>query len=132
MVICHNWTPSSRTRDTFKQSRPGTRRCSNRNRPRNLISVVGATVEKILRTSKAFDDFKASFRDRIGALGRVQGLLFRMKEDDRVTFDELIETELAAHPFMWERMDRSRSTDREAFGCAQAQSRPLRLSRTSS
>ncbi len=65
-------------------------------RTRNLISVVGATVEKILKTSKTFDDFKASFRDRIGALGRVQGLLFRMKEDDRVTFDELIETELSA------------------------------------
>ncbi len=63
-------------------------------RTRNLISIVGATVEKILRTSKTFDDFKASFQDRIGALGRVQGLLFRMKEDDRVTFDELIETEL--------------------------------------
>jgi PAS domain S-box-containing protein len=65
-------------------------------RTRNLISVVGATVEKTLRTSKTFDDFKASFQDRIGALGRVQGLLFRMKEDDRVTFDELIETELSA------------------------------------
>ncbi len=65
-------------------------------RTRNLISVVGATAEKILKTSKTFDDFKASFRDRIGALGRVQGLLFRMKENDRVTFDELIETELSA------------------------------------
>ena|SRR6516165_1311948 len=32
----------------------------------------------------------------IGALGRVQGLLFRLKQDDRVTFDELIETELSA------------------------------------
>ena len=65
-------------------------------RTRNLISVVGATVEKTLRRSKTFDDFKASFQDRIGALGRVQGLLFRMNEDDRVTFDELIETELSA------------------------------------
>jgi len=65
-------------------------------RTRNLISVVGATVEKTLRASKTFDDFKASFQDRIGALGRVQGLLFRMKEEDRVTFDELIETELSA------------------------------------
>jgi PAS domain S-box-containing protein len=65
-------------------------------RTRNLISVVSATVEKTLRTSKTFNDFKASFQDRIGALGRVQGLLFRMKEEDRVTFDELIETELSA------------------------------------
>jgi two-component sensor histidine kinase/PAS domain-containing protein len=65
-------------------------------RTRNLISVVGATVQTILKTSKTFDDFKASFQHRIEALGRVQGLLFRMKEDDRVTFDELIETELSA------------------------------------
>jgi PAS domain S-box-containing protein len=65
-------------------------------RTRNLISVVSATAEKTLRASKTFGDFKASFQDRIGALGRVQGLLFRMKEDDRVTFDELIETELSA------------------------------------
>jgi PAS domain S-box-containing protein len=65
-------------------------------RTRNLISVISATVEKTLRTSKTFDDFKASFRDRMGALGRVQGLLSRMKENDRVTFDELIETELSA------------------------------------
>jgi two-component system, chemotaxis family, CheB/CheR fusion protein len=65
-------------------------------RTRNVISVVGATVQRILKTSKTFDDFKASFQDRIEALGRVQGLLFRIKEDDRVTFDELIETELSA------------------------------------
>jgi PAS domain S-box-containing protein len=65
-------------------------------RTRNLISVVGATVQTTLKTGKTFDDFKATFQDRIEALGRVQGLLFRMKEDDRVTFDELIETELSA------------------------------------
>jgi PAS domain S-box-containing protein len=65
-------------------------------RTRNLISVISATVEKTLRTSKTFDAFKASFQDRIGALGRVQGLLSRMKENERVTFDELIETELSA------------------------------------
>jgi two-component system, chemotaxis family, CheB/CheR fusion protein len=53
-------------------------------------------AQKILRTSRTFDDFKASFQDRIEALDRVQGLLCRKKEDDRVTFDELIETELSA------------------------------------
>jgi PAS domain S-box-containing protein len=67
-------------------------------RTRNLISIISATVEKTLRASKTFDDFKASFQDRIQALGRVQGLLSRInvKENDRVTFDELVETELAA------------------------------------
>src|SRR5262249_53360560 len=42
------------------------------------------------------DDFKASFQDRLEVLGRAQGLLFRAKEGGRVTFDELINTELAA------------------------------------
>jgi two-component system, chemotaxis family, CheB/CheR fusion protein len=47
------------------------------------------------RTSKTFDDFIATFQDRLEASGRVQGLLFRA-EGGRVTFDELINTELAA------------------------------------
>jgi hypothetical protein len=56
---------------------------------------VGATVERILRTSKTFDDFKATFRDRIDALGRVQGLLFRMK-GATASPSASIETELSA------------------------------------
>jgi two-component sensor histidine kinase len=65
-------------------------------RTRNLISVVGTIANKTLRTSKTFDDFKTSFQDRLGVLGRAQGLLFGAKEDGRVTFDELVNTELAA------------------------------------
>jgi two-component sensor histidine kinase len=64
-------------------------------RTRNLISVVGRIAERTLRASKTFDDFNASFQDRLEALGRAQGLLFRVKEG-RVSFDELIDTELAA------------------------------------
>jgi two-component sensor histidine kinase len=64
-------------------------------RTRNLISVVGTVADRTVRTSKTLDDFRASFQDRLGVLGRAHGLLFRTKED-RVTFDELIETELAA------------------------------------
>jgi two-component sensor histidine kinase len=65
-------------------------------RTRNLISVVGRIAERTLRASKTFDDFNASFQDRLEALGRAQGLLFRVKEGGRVTFDELINTELTA------------------------------------
>jgi two-component sensor histidine kinase len=65
-------------------------------RTRNLISVVGTIADNTLRTSNTFDDFKASYHDRLEALGRAQGLLFRKKESGRVTFDELIETELSA------------------------------------
>ena len=66
-------------------------------RTRNLISVVGTIADNTMRTSETFDDFKASYRERLEALGRAQGLLFRKKEGGRVTFDELIEAELSAH-----------------------------------
>jgi two-component sensor histidine kinase len=65
-------------------------------RTRNLISVVGTLAKGTLRTSKTFDDFGATFQDRLEVLGRAQGLLFRAKEGGRVAFDELINTELAA------------------------------------
>jgi two-component system, chemotaxis family, CheB/CheR fusion protein len=64
-------------------------------RTRNLISVVGTMAKGTLRTSKTFDDFSATFQDRLEVLGRAQGLLFRA-ESGPVTFDELINTELAA------------------------------------
>jgi two-component sensor histidine kinase len=66
-------------------------------RTRNLISVVGAIAREAQRTSETFEDFNAIFQDRLGVLARVQGLLFRMKEGERVTFDELIGAELSAH-----------------------------------
>jgi two-component sensor histidine kinase len=64
-------------------------------RTRNLISVVGTMAKGTRRTSKTLDDFIATFQDRLEVLGRAQGLLFRA-EGGRVTFDELIDTELAA------------------------------------
>jgi two-component sensor histidine kinase len=64
-------------------------------RTRNLISVVGTMAKGTLRTSKIFDDFSATFQGRLEVLGRAQGLLFRA-EGGRVTFDELINTELSA------------------------------------
>jgi two-component sensor histidine kinase len=65
-------------------------------RTRNLISVVGTMAKATLRASRTFDDFSSTFQDRLEVLGRAQGLLFRAKEGGRVTFDELINTELAA------------------------------------
>jgi two-component sensor histidine kinase len=65
-------------------------------RTRNLISVVGAIADDTLRTSRTLDDFKVNYHDRLEVLGRAQGLLFRMKERGRVTFDELLDSELAA------------------------------------
>ena len=65
-------------------------------RTRNLISVVGTIAKGTLRASKTFDDFSTAFQDRLEVLGRAQGLLLRAHENRRVTFDELINTELAA------------------------------------
>ena len=65
-------------------------------RTRNLMGVVRSTTENTLRSSESLDDFAPRFRDRIGALARVNGLLSRLNEHDRVTFDEVIGAEMEA------------------------------------
>jgi len=64
-------------------------------RTRNLMGVVRSMSDKTARASTDLPDFRARFRDRLEALSRVQGLLSRLNEHDRVTFDELIDAELA-------------------------------------
>ncbi len=66
-------------------------------RTRNLIGVVRQMADKTARASTDLADFRTRYRDRLDALARVQGLLSRLKEHDRVAFDELVRTELAAH-----------------------------------
>jgi len=63
-------------------------------RTRNLMGVVRSMSDKTARASADLPDFRARFRDRLEALSRVQGLLSRLNEHDRVTFDELIDAEL--------------------------------------
>jgi two-component system, chemotaxis family, CheB/CheR fusion protein len=59
-------------------------------------SLASWAAKGTLRSSKTFDDFSATFQDRLEVLGRAQGLLFRTHEGGWVTLDELINTELAA------------------------------------
>ena len=59
-------------------------------RTRNLMGVVRSLAETTIRTSSSLDEFSPKFRDRVAALARVQGLLSRLHEVDRVTFDELL------------------------------------------
>jgi PAS domain S-box-containing protein len=66
-------------------------------RTRNLIAVVRAISDRTLRESGDMAQFATVFSERLGALARVQGLLSRLKEGQRVTFDELLRMELAAH-----------------------------------
>lgn len=63
-------------------------------RTRNLIAVVRSMADTTMRRAEDLADFRENFQDRLEALARVQGLLSRLEEHDRVTFDELIETEL--------------------------------------
>jgi two-component sensor histidine kinase len=65
-------------------------------RTRNLIGVVMAMLDRTAVARQTIDEFKASFRDRLMALGRVQGLLSRTAPGDSVTFDNLLESELSA------------------------------------
>ena len=65
-------------------------------RTRNLISVVSAIADDTLRASKSLDDFKTSYHERLAVLGRAQGLLFRNTRGGPVTFDDLLDSELAA------------------------------------
>jgi two-component sensor histidine kinase len=58
--------------------------------------VVSTIADDTLRTSDTFDDFRTSYHDRLEVLGRAQGLLFRKADSGRVTFDELLNSELAA------------------------------------
>ncbi|GLQ89978.1 GAF domain-containing protein [Dyella flagellata] len=65
-------------------------------RTRNLMGVVRSMAEKTAHASANLPDFHARFGDRLAALSRVQGLLSRVNDIDRVTFDDLIRTEMAA------------------------------------
>ncbi|MDR0181565.1 PAS domain-containing protein [Lysobacter arvi] len=66
-------------------------------RTRNLIAVVRSISDRTLRESADMTQFATVFSERLGSLARVQGLLSRLKEGQRVTFDELLRMELAAH-----------------------------------
>ena len=65
-------------------------------RTRNLMTVVLALSDMTARASTDLAHFRARFQGRLEALARVQGLLSRLSAIDRVTFDELLQTELSA------------------------------------
>ncbi|MGO4619562.1 GAF domain-containing protein [Ensifer sp. 2YAB10] len=65
-------------------------------RTRNLMAVVRAIAETTARRARDLPDFYAHFHSRLSALARVQGLLSRLTDQQRVAFDELIRAELAA------------------------------------
>ncbi|MBB6505720.1 PAS domain S-box-containing protein [Sphingomonas endophytica] len=62
----------------------------------NLMGVVRATADLTIASSVDLADFRAKFNSRIDALARVQRLLSRLQDHDRVTFGELVRAELDA------------------------------------
>lgn len=65
-------------------------------RTSNLMGVVRSIADHTARGTDELADFLAHFDDRLAALSRVQGLLSRLSDHDRVSFEDLIHTELAA------------------------------------
>ncbi|MBB3650372.1 two-component system CheB/CheR fusion protein [Rhizobium sp. BK619] len=66
-------------------------------RTRNLMAVVRSMADKTLRTSTDLADFHKKFRDRLDVMARVQGFLSRLQDGGRITFDQLIRSELSSH-----------------------------------
>ncbi|WP_159082569.1 sensor histidine kinase [Paragemmobacter aquarius] len=65
-------------------------------RTRNLMGVVRSMFEKSLETAPDLPAFAETFRSRLMALARVQGLLAQLDEGDRITFDALLRAELSS------------------------------------
>lgn len=65
-------------------------------RTRNLVGVIRTLANRIGSTSVDLADFQARFNTRLDALARAQGLLSKLGEHQRVTFDELLASELDA------------------------------------
>jgi PAS domain S-box-containing protein len=66
-------------------------------RTRNLIGVVRAIASRTLKSCRTLEEFRPRFDERLEALARVNGLLSRLEEGERVTFDELLHAELGGH-----------------------------------
>lgn len=65
-------------------------------RTRNLLRIVRSVVDRTIAGSANLETFRESFLDRLDALARIQGLLSRLGDHDRVTFDDLLSAELSA------------------------------------
>jgi PAS domain S-box-containing protein len=66
-------------------------------RTRNVLAVIQALVETTRRETATVDEFQSRLGERLRALSRVQGMLSRLTEGEKITFDALLRAELAAH-----------------------------------
>ncbi|HZV38547.1 MAG TPA: HWE histidine kinase domain-containing protein [Pseudoxanthomonas sp.] len=94
-------------------------------RTRNLMAVVQAVSDRTLRESASLAEFGPAYSERLRAIARVHGLLSRLSEGDRVSFDELLMEELRAHGVNGDRVSldgpagvRLRSTTLQTYALA--------------
>jgi len=66
-------------------------------RTRNVLAVVRALFETTAREAESLEAFQQTFRQRLGALSRAQGLLAPLKDDEKLPFEDLLRGELEAH-----------------------------------
>lgn len=90
--VCHDGTEEQETAERLEVLV-----AELQHRTRNLLGVVRSVADRTLAGSASLDEFSDRFRDRLGALARANRLLSRLSEGDRITFDELLRVELAAH-----------------------------------
>jgi two-component system CheB/CheR fusion protein len=78
------------------QDRQQTLLAELQHRTRNLITVVRAVSDRTIEKSASLEDFQERFGRRLAALARVQRLLSHLSVGERVTFDQLLDSELNA------------------------------------
>lgn len=66
-------------------------------RTRNLLSVIQVVFERTRAKHTTMEPFTEVFSGRLDAISRVQTYLSRLVEGEKVTFDGLLRSELAAH-----------------------------------
>jgi PAS domain S-box-containing protein len=66
-------------------------------RTRNLLGIVSAVARQTADRNGTISEFMDCFGARLNALARVNALLSRLRDGGRVSFDELLRTELSAH-----------------------------------
>jgi PAS domain S-box-containing protein len=65
-------------------------------RTRNIIAIVQSLAEKTIDGANSLEAFEHRFNDRLSALARVQSLLAHATAGQRVTFGDLLDSELTA------------------------------------
>lgn len=92
------WLGTSNDIDALRQAqdRQDVMVAELQHRTRNIIAIVQSLAEKTIDGAGSLEAFEHRFNDRLHALARVQGLLSHATAGQRVTFGDLLDSELTA------------------------------------